>query len=424
MEYFSQFPRFGGSTDLEPMRRLMAALGDPHKRLRYVHIAGTNGKGSITAMTASVLRQAGYRVGMYTSPYILRFAERMQVNGEPISDAALADAVAALEPAVRTLTAEGVAFAQFDVVTAAAFWFFAQQRCDVVCLEVGLGGRLDATNVIDADCCAAVVIGAIGLDHTQILGDTVEQIAREKCGIIKRCADVVCYPLQPDGALEEILRATAEQNARLHMPAVGGLRDTTTDPLHPSFTFGEQAYTLRLLGRHQLYNAMTAIETARVLRGKGFALTDAHIRDGLAAATLPVRLQKVADRPVVLLDGAHNPHGAAALADFLSDLRGAGYRVALVLGMLADKDAAGAVGRLTAACDAAAAVPVDNPRALTAEELYPLLQCAQKARFSDVLEAVAWAREQAGPAGAVVVAGSLYLAAEALRRLGENAISQ
>lgn len=417
MDYFAQFPRFGGSANLEPMRRLMAALGNPQKRLRCVHIAGTNGKGSITAMTASMLRQAGYRVGMYTSPYILRFAERMQVDGAPIDDAALRDAVTALEPAVRALQAQGVPFAQFDIVTAAAFWFFAQRRCDVVCLEVGLGGRLDATNVIDADCCAAAVIGAIGLDHTQILGDTVEQIAREKCGIIKQGADVVCYPLQPDGALEEILRATAEHSARLHMPAVGGLRDTTADPLHPSFTFGGQPYTLRLLGRHQLYNAMTAIETAHVLRGKGFALTDAHIRDGLRTASLPVRLQKVADRPVVLLDGAHNPHGAAALADFLTELRRAGYRVALVLGMLADKDVAGAVSRLTAACDAAAAVPVDSPRALAADALYPLLRCGRKARFSDVLEAIDWAKEQAGPDGAVVVAGSLFLAAEALRRL-------
>ena len=249
-----------------------------------MHIAGTNGKGSTAAMLASILRAAGYTTGLFTSPYLERFAERMQVNGVPVPDAEFAAVCEALQPCIAAMDDPPT---EFELVTAAAMLWFRRRGCDVVVLEVGLGGRLDATNVIAAPACA--VITNIGLDHTEILGDTLEQIAREKAGILKPGTRAVSYPQTPEvrAVLHEICAQRGipltEVDAAAIVPLTDGVDGQT-------FTYRGAEYTLPLLGAHQLRNAAVALETVTALRARGWRIPDAAVRAGLAQVRWPAML--------------------------------------------------------------------------------------------------------------------------------------
>ena len=252
----------GSRPGLSRVRELLHRIGDPQDTLQFVHIAGTNGKGSTAAMLAAVLQAAGYTTGLFTSPFLEQFAERMQVNGQPIPDAELAAACETLQPCIAAMDDQPT---EFELVTAAAMLWFQRRGCDIVVLEVGLGGRLDATNVIAAPACA--VITNIGLDHTEILGDTLAQIAREKAGILKPGTRAVSYPQVPEG--RAVLRGTC---ARLGIPlteadadAIGPLRDSVDGQ---TFSYRGAVYDLPLLGRHQLRNAAVALETVAALRAR------------------------------------------------------------------------------------------------------------------------------------------------------------
>lgn len=414
--YIHAHKRFCGAPTLARMRRLMELLGDPQNALRYVHIAGTNGKGSTTAMCAEVLAHAGYKTGRYVSPYVLCFRERMQVNGVMISEAELAelaDEVRRCED-VMAKTGDENRPTEFETVTAIAFLWFASQRCDIVCLEVGLGGRFDATNIIQPP--AVQVITAISLDHTAILGDTVEEIAYEKCGVIKG-GTTVCYPLQPVGALAVIMETCALRGSILVQPSAGAVEKLTESFFAPRFSYGDLTLSPSLLGEHQIYNSVTAAEACRVLRSQGFAVSDSDIRYGIANTIFPARLELISKTPLVLLDGAHNPGGAQALESALLALKNEGCgKLTVIMGMLADKDWQHSAERIARCADTFVAVTPDNPRALPAAELagYALrfcgtVQCPKTHAEACAAEQLALLRAEGGT---LVVCGSLYLAAQ------------
>jgi dihydrofolate synthase/folylpolyglutamate synthase len=387
--------RFG----LDRVERGLAALGRPDRAYPSLHVAGTNGKGSTCAMAAAALRAAGHRVGLYTSPHLVRFNERIQVDGIPVDDAALEACVEEVRRACPWHDAPAGAgdepLTYFEFATLAGLLHFARAGVDVAVVEVGLGGRFDATNAIRP---AVAAVARIGLDHTQLLGDTVERIAFEKAGIYKAGVPALAHGVQPPGALA-VLRAEAERRGA-------------------PFTVAPPAWSgpLGLAGPHQPGNAALAAEALRALDRAGVAVPEAAIGEGLARARWPGRLETVDG---VLLDGAHNAQGAAALAAALPALH-PGRPVELVLGVLADKDLAGVVAALAPAVRAVHAVAPASPRARRAEEVRAAARAAglPADAHAGAAEALACARRAAGEGGIACVAGSLYLVGEARALLG------
>ncbi|MEG2851528.1 MAG: folylpolyglutamate synthase/dihydrofolate synthase family protein [Hydrogenoanaerobacterium sp.] len=416
LEYIHAHKRFSGAPTLARMRKLMYLLGNPQSSLRFVHIAGTNGKGSTTAMTAAVLKNAGFKTGQYVSPFVLCFCERMQINGKMISENELAEIAEAVRRCEEVLAKKGESCrpTEFEVVTAIAFVWFARQKCDIVCLEVGLGGRFDATNVIEPP--AVQIITAISLDHTAILGDSVEKIAYEKSGIIKG-ATVICYPLQPTNALAVIMEQCALCGASLIQPNINSVQHLGTSFFEPRFNYGGLTLQPSLLGEHQTCNAITVVEACRALRTVGFGISDENICNGIANTVFPARLEPLSREPVILLDGAHNPGGAEALESALLTLKSEGYKsLTVLMGMLEDKDWQHSVERIARCADSFIAVTPCNPRALAAEALaeHARLFCAHGMCAQSVASAAEAAARQLPRTGggALVVCGSLYLAAQ------------
>jgi dihydrofolate synthase/folylpolyglutamate synthase len=380
--------RFG----LERMERALAALGHPEHRYPVLHVGGTNGKGSTCAMAAAALAAAGHRVGLYTSPHLVSFAERIQVAGVPIPDPALAAAIDEVRRACPWHEAggEGERLTYFEFATLAGLLHFARSGVSVAVVEVGLGGRFDATTAVAP---RVTVVARIGLDHTQLLGDTVEQIAFEKAGIFKAGVPAVVHALQPPGALET-LRAEAQRKGAPFVVAPG-----------------DYAGPVALAGPHQRGNAALAAEALRQLRGAGVAVPEAAVAHGIATARWPGRLEDVGG---VLLDGAHNPDGAAALAAALRALH-PGRPVELVFGVLSDKDHAGMLAALAGVARRLHVVAPATPRARPAAEVCALARERGLAAepHGSVAEALACARAAAGDGAVVCVAGSLYLVGEA-----------
>lgn len=410
LSYIHSLLRFGMKPGLERVSKLLAYMGEPQKSLRFVHVAGTSGKGSTCAMIAACLQAAGYRTGLYTSPFVLDFRERMQINGEMIPPEELAAQVEAAMPLVEKLRAKDQEVTEFELVTALALRWFAARACDVVVLEVGLGGRFDATNVID--CPLVSIIGSIGYDHTEILGDTLEKIAFEKCGIIKPGGVTVSYPKQEEEALAVIRRICRERGNCLLLPGAGALSVEEEGLAGSRFLFEGRPYRIRLAGRHQVYNAVTALTALCALREqKGLTIPEEAMQAGLLAAALPARFEKLGERPLLLLDGAHNPAKGKALAEAVEQtLRG--RRVVGVMGMLADKDYRKTLSILAPRFAAVYTLTPPNPRALPARELAEAAEeyCAEARPFEDPRAAVEAAVHAAGEEGAVLVCGSLFLA--------------
>ena len=362
LAYISGVEFFGSKPGLTRIRELLERLGDPQKKLRFIHIAGTNGKGSCAAMTASILKAAGYKTGLYTSPYLYRFNERMQMNGRQIDDEVLAEIVTRVKPAAEAMEDHPT---EFELMTAAALLWFAQEGCDIVVLEVGLGGRFDATNIIAAP--EAAVIMNIGLDHTAVLGDTVEQIAFEKAGIIKPGTDVVLFQ-QSESVTEVIRRRCEEEGARLHIADFKQIVSEFDSVFGQSFTYRGQPYALPLLGAHQLKNAAVVLELVEVLREKGWKLEQTDVEHGLYAVSWPGRFELLSDEPLFVVDGGHNPQCAETVRDNLLHYFPDKRRI-LLLGILRDKDYAGLTAILDEAADEYLCITPASHRALPAAEL-------------------------------------------------------
>lgn len=416
IEALHALPRMGqGAPGLARMQNLCDHLGNPEKELQCIHIAGTNGKGSLAAMTSSILTAAGYKTGLTISPYVVDFRERFQIDGEMIPPRTLANLTEKVLDAIDAIEAEGGEKpVEFEAVTALAFLWFAREKCDLVVLETGLGGRCDATNVVPHKLVAAIT--KIGYDHMEVLGDTLDKIAAEKAGIIKEGTVVVNYPDQPAEAMGPILTAAAEAHTSIITPDKDDLTLLRGKRLENRIDYGGYRAALGLPGTHQANHAAMAVEIALVLwREFGYDISDDAILQGLADARMPARIEVLRRHPLLLLDGCHNPDGAKMLAatltraDFEENLVG-------VLGVLADKDYKDMLSDLAPCFAKIYTVTPNCPRALSAEELQKEARFHTDAEAADsvadaIRKAVDYADEN-NLAG-VVVCGSLYLAAEA-----------
>ena len=405
LQYIDGTQWFGSKPGLERTEALLDKLGRPQDRLKYIHIAGTNGKGSCAAMLASILKAAGYRTGLYTSPYLFRFHERMQINGEPVSDEALAELVTRIRPLAEAMDDHPT---EFELITAAALLWFAEEHCDIVVLEVGLGGRLDATNVIAAP--EAAVLMNIGLDHTAVLGDTLEQIAAEKAGILKPGCEAVAYQ-QQESVLEVFRQKAREVGAGLHVADFSQLVPEFDSLEGQSFTYRGEPYALALLGDHQLRNAAVVLETVEVLRSRGWRISREAVEHGLYATAWPARFELVSEEPPFIVDGGHNPQCAESVRRNLLHYFPESRRVLLV-GVLRDKDYPALFDILNEAADAWVCVTPNSERALPAAELGKFLERYGKpvTVCESIPDGVETAREQAGEDGMACAVGSLYMA--------------
>ena len=394
----------GSIPGLSRTQELLAKMGNPEKKLKFVHIAGTNGKGSTAAMTASILRQAGYKVGLYTSPYIYRFHERMQVNGVEISDEDLIAVTEYVKPLAQSMTEQPT---EFELVCGIAFEYFLRQNCDIVVLEVGMGGSWDATNVIE--CPEAAVITNIGLDHTDVLGSTLEEIAATKAGIFKEGGNAVIYRGIP--SVEKVFEdICAQRNISLKKADFDGLNLISCGLTGQVFDCGERkALQLPLLGIHQLKNAAVVLSVIDTLIEKGWNISEDNIREGMRTVTWPGRFDIVGRDPLFIIDGGHNPQCIEALVvnirDYLKD-----QKVIALTGVLADKDYADMYKPVMPYVQEFVCVTPPNPRRLVATELAQHLQSvgAKATACASIEEGVRTARQLAGKDGVVLCFGSLY----------------
>ena len=391
---------------LHRIRTLMDALGNPQREYPCIHVAGTNGKGSACAMAESILRAAGYRTGLDTSPHLLRFNERIQINGAPVSDECLALATERVRAAAEAME-EAPNWS--EIITAVTLMAFAMEKVDAAVLEVGLGGEFDSTNVIDTP--AAALIMNIGYDHMELLGNTLEEIASAKAGIIKSGGDVIVYRGEP-GVEAVFERTAAERGARLHKADFDSIRPVSESIDGQVFdACGYEGLRLPLAGPHQQRNAAVVITAMDVLREKGWHITEEDIRTGLAGVVWPARFEVISRDPVFILDGGHNPQCLDAADDALRRLL-PGKRVVFLVGMLRDKDVEEMVTRLRTVSDQYVTITPVSDRAMEAEELTKLIRAkgGQAVTGGDIARGIALARERAGKDGAVCCIGSLYLA--------------
>lgn len=351
---------------LAPVTELMHELGDPQDGLKYVHIAGTNGKGSTASFIERILREAGYRTGLYTSPYLMRFTERMRVCGQEISKDDLTRLTTKVKDAVDRITAQGhTAPTIFEMVTAVAFLFFREQKCDIIVLEVGMGGRLDATNIIKESEIS--VITAIDFDHMNFLGDTIGEIAYEKAGIIRNNGIVISFPQRADA--EKVLREVcAEENAGLYIADPGPvLLEANIRGQRFRLADGRE-FHISLLGSYQIRNAAVAVLAMDLLTARGWRLTPDSLARGLENARWPGRFELMSTNPMILVDGAHNPNGVEALARGLRTLF-PGRKFTFIAGVLADKDYTSMLRVVEPLASRFLTVTPDSERALAASEL-------------------------------------------------------
>ena len=394
----------GSIPGLGRTQELLEKMGNPEKKLKFVHIAGTNGKGSTAAMTASILRKAGYRTGLYTSPYIYRFHERIQVDGVEISDEDLTEITEYVKPLADSMAQSPT---EFELVCCIAFEYFYRKKCDIVVLEVGMGGAWDATNVIEVPEVA--VITNIGLDHTEYLGDTVEKIAETKSGIFKPHGHAVVYRSTP--SVEAVYeRVCAERDVSLRKADFDGLVLKAHTLEGQVFDCGSRKnLVLPLLGDHQLHNASVVLSIADTLIGEGWKISEQNIYDGIRDVRWPGRFDIVCRKPLFIIDGGHNPQCIEALVKNIRDYL-AGKKVVALTGVLADKDYADMYKPVMPLVDRFVCITPPNPRKLEAEQLGRYLRKAgaQAQASESILDGVKKAMDLAGKDGVVLCFGSLY----------------
>lgn len=404
IEYIHSVCWKGSTPGLERTQELLKRMGNPEKKLKFVHIAGTNGKGSTAAMTASILRKAGYRTGLYTSPYIYRFHERMQVNGQQISDEELASITEFVKPLAQAMP---VSPTEFELVCCIAMEYFARQSCDIVVLEVGMGGAMDATNVIDVPEVA--VITNIGLDHTEYLGDTVEKIALTKAGIFKENGHAVVYRSTP--SVEKVFeQVCAERHVQLRKADFEGLTLHSASLDGQRFDCGNRKdLLLPLLGDHQLHNAAVVLATVDTLIDEGWQISEENIREGLRDVSWPGRFDIMRRDPLFIIDGGHNPQCIDALVKNVRDYL-PGKTVIALTGVLADKDYGDMYQPILPYIQQFVCITPPNPRKLEATDLAAMLtRAGARATACDSIPAgVQKAMALAGPEGCVLCFGSLY----------------
>ncbi len=389
---------------LDRTKELLRRLGDPQKSLKFVHVAGSNGKGSTCAMLSSVLREAGYKTGLYTSPHVICFEERLQVNGRYIAQEALVSVTERVKAEADAMEDHP---SQFELVTAIGMLYFKEQCCDIVVLEVGMGGALDSTNVIDAPEVA--IITNIGLEHTEYLGSTLEEVAMNKGGIIKAGSDVVCYNSAPE-VVSIMQSLSGVFGANFHLVNFGDVTPVSHDLSGETFLWNGLTLNVPLLGDYQLNNAATALTAVTALRGRGFDISDDAVTKGLAATRWPARFEVLGKEPLFILDGGHNPQCAEVVSKNLTKYLG-DEKLVILTGVLADKDYKTILDYIVPHAEQFLCVKPDSPRALGAFDLRDELRsrrCSADA-YDDIPSAVQAALYTGKP---VLAFGSLYMAGE------------
>ncbi len=417
VNYYHSLEKFGIMPGLERITLLCERLGSPHKKLKFIHVAGTNGKGSTCTALASVLHSAGYKTGLYTSPYVIDFRERIQLGMQMISSEDLVSCTLKVRSAVEQLNSEGVKITEFEAVTAAAFLYYYEKNCDFVVLETGLGGRFDATNIIDTPLCS--VITSVSLDHTGVLGDTLAKIAFEKSGIIKNGCPVITCDTQP----EEVLCVIKEQADKMNSPVVIRSADKLFSVTDEGITgtdvlCEEGSVHIPFIGRHQLDNMALVTGAVDIIRKNGYEISDEAVREGIAAARIPARVEVISENPLVILDGSHNDGSTAALGDILKRHL-EGKRIVAVMGMMADKDCRSSLANVVPCFSKVFTVKPSNPRSMEADKLAEIVKklnvmCVPCA---DPEEGIERAYSEIDGYDLMIVCGSLYLAGDVREKL-------
>ncbi len=403
VKYIHSLLKFGMNLGLRRISALLNELGNPQEKLEFVHVAGTNGKGTTSTMLSSILCAAGKKTGLFTSPYVFDFCERIQINNKNIPHDDLSRVVEKVKNACDRLSAKGTEPTEFEAITAAAMLYFYEQKCDAVVLEVGLGGRYDSTNIIP--CPKAAVITSISLDHTKILGDTVEKIAAEKCGIIKNGGTVITTSEQNEKALSVIKDTVKEKNGRLLIGDVSAAEILSEDIFGTEISYNGLTVKIPLVGRHQVENTVGVITAARAL-----GISDEFIKKGIESTVIHARMEIISRSPVIMLDGGHNPECAAALENVL--VRFAGDKsITVLIGMMADKDTKDYLAAILPHCKTAVFTKPSNPRA---EDENVLLSegecfCRDVVSVKDPKDAYKKAESLVKNGDMLLVCGSFYL---------------
>ncbi len=401
---------FGSRPGFERINALLDALGHPEKGQKYVHVAGTNGKGSVCTATANILTAAGYRTGLFTSPFVSDFRERIQIDGEYIEKDALCRLTERVKAIVDELDADGNSPTEFEVITAIAFLYYLEKQCDTVVLEVGLGGLLDSTNVIDTPLVSAIV--SLSFDHMGVLGNSIEEIAAQKAGIIKEGGIPVSAPHQPEAALKVLERTAEEKHNEFIVANPEEIEVLSEDIFGKAITYRGLNMTLPLVGPHQTDNLSVTFAIVDVLRRQGFEIPDEAVCAGVGKTTLPARTEVLSKDPLIILDGGHNADGARALQKVLENF--VREDKTLVIGVMADKEVDEVLAQLAPLAKRVVTTTPSNGRAMAAEDLQERAKafCAETASEPDPCKAFDLARSLLKPGEALIVCGSLYLAGD------------
>ena len=406
MAYINSMPKFIERPVLDVMKAVLSKLDNPQEKLKFIHVAGTNGKGSVCAYISSILKESDITVGMFTSPFVTCFNERFQVNGELISDSDLCDITAQVKSVLDEM-GENYFIPQFALVTIIGFIYFLKKQCDVVVLEVGLGGRSDPTNVISTPLCS--VIMQIGLDHTDRLGNNIGQIAFEKGGIIKAGGKTVLYPMQDEQVVNVIRSLSIQSQSKLIIPRADRLECVKCNLTGATFDYFGEEYEISIAGNCQVYNAITAIETVKAVFPKIPADT---VKKGLKSAHIPARLQVISKAPAIILDGGHNADAVNVLCEYILKNR---IKPACIIGMCKDKDIEYFIQKLGPLCREIHTVSV-GARAESAETLAEHSQhyCSTVKVHDSVESALEQLMSQDGD---ILICGSLFVANKAYNAL-------
>jgi len=423
IEYLRNTHKFGSRLGIESTKELLHRLGNPHNEFKSVHVAGTNGKGSVTAMIAHVLTKSGYKTGMFISPSLERFSERIQIDQTEIEDKDVARLIYKVKLVIDEMLQEGYNHpTEFEIVTAIGFLYFAEQNVDIAVVEVGLGGRLDSTNVLTP---LISIITSISFDHMEYLGDTLAKIAFEKAGIIKANVPVVVYP-QESEAFEVIEKVSNEKNSELFRVSLGNLKVKNSDLASQSFDFPFENekiedVTVNLAGSHQILNAATALTALMLLKKMGLTISLTSIKEGIFATKWPGRLEILQKNPLIILDGAHNLSGAKALSHAI-DTHLLGKKIVAVIGILKDKQYNEMLEMLGSRVDTVIATNPDNPRALEPSCLAKITSdyCKEIHVEHTIEKAINLGLSLIDKEDVLLVTGSLYLIGAARRILSST----
>lgn len=422
LSYIHGTYKFGSKLGLENINYLLELLGNPHMDLNFIHVAGTNGKGSTSTFINSIMIEEGYKVGLFTSPYLEEFTERIRINVKNMPKDDLAEVTELVKAKVEIMLSNGRQHpTEFEIVTAIAMLYYKMQNVDYVVLEVGLGGRLDSTNVIENTLVS--VITPIALDHTEYLGDTLDKIAYEKGGIIKKNSCVVAHP-QEEEAMMVIKNISAEKESTLTFAPVETIKIKKYDEFGITFDVNIEGveyndYEIELLGRHQVNNATVALTTIMALKKyHKIDVSERSIRNGLKKAKWPGRLEVLKRNPTLLIDGAHNIHGARALKRSIEEIFNYDRLIA-VIGVLGDKDVDGILEEIIPLCDKVIITKPNNPRAISLDKLKEKIEALGKEvlTHADISDAVDKSLEVSEKGDLVLYCGSLYMIGDVRSKL-------